>query len=103
LLLDEPTTGLDPRSKMDVQQFVHELRTEHDATIVLCTHDMSEAEALCDRVAIVDKGRLIALDTVDGLRRQYGEEMGFLEPNLEQIFIHLTGRSLEDDEEGDDS
>jgi len=103
LLLDEPTTGLDPRSKMDVQQFVHELRTEHDATIVLCTHDMSEAESLCDRVAIVDKGRLIALDTVDGLRRQYGDEMGVLEPNLEQIFIHLTGRSLEDDEEGDDS
>jgi ABC-2 type transport system ATP-binding protein len=103
LLLDEPTTGLDPRSKMDVQQFVHELRNEHDATIVLCTHDMAEAESLCDRVAIVDKGRLIALDTVDGLRRQFGEEMGVLEPNLEQIFIHLTGRSLEDDEEGDDS
>jgi ABC-2 type transport system ATP-binding protein len=103
LLLDEPTTGLDPRSKMDVQQFVHELRAEHDATIVLCTHDMAEAESLCDRVAIVDKGRLIALDTVDGLRRQLGDEMGVPEPNLEQIFIHLTGRSLEDDEEGDDS
>ncbi len=92
LLLDEPTTGLDPRSKQDVQQFVHELRDEHDATILLCTHDMAEAEALCDRVAIVDKGRLVALDTVDGLRRQFGEEMGVLEPNLEQIFIHLTGR-----------
>jgi ABC-2 type transport system ATP-binding protein len=103
LLLDEPTTGLDPRSKQDVQKFVHELRNEHDATILLCTHDMSEAETLCDRVAIVDKGRLVALDTVDGLRRQFGEEMGVLEPNLEQIFIHLTGRSLEDDEEGDDS
>jgi ABC-2 type transport system ATP-binding protein len=103
LLLDEPTTGLDPRSKLDVQQFVHELRNEHDATILLCTHDMAEAESLCDRVAIVDKGRLIALDTVDGLRQQFGEEMGVLEPNLEQIFIHLTGRSLEDDEQGDDS
>ena len=103
LLLDEPTTGLDPRSKLDVQQFVHELRNDHDATILLCTHDMAEAESLCDRVAIVDKGRLVALDTVEGLRRQFGEEIGVLEPNLEQIFIHLTGRSLEDDEEGDDS
>jgi ABC-2 type transport system ATP-binding protein len=104
LLLDEPTTGLDPRSKQDVQKFVHELRNDHDATILLCTHDMAEAESLCDRVAIVDKGRLVALDTVEGLRRQFAEEIGVMEPNLEQIFIHLTGRSLEDDEqEGDDS
>src|SRR3712207_9431914 len=54
LLLDEPTTGLDPRSKRDVQTFVHELRDGHDATILLCTHDMAEAEALCDRVAILE-------------------------------------------------
>ena len=58
LLLDEPTTGLDPRSKLDVQRFVRELREGHDATILLCTHDMAEAAALCDRVAILDKGRL---------------------------------------------
>jgi ABC-2 type transport system ATP-binding protein len=102
LLLDEPTTGLDPRSKLDVQQFIHELRDDHDATILLCTHDMAEAEALCDRVAIVDKGRLVALDTVPGLKRQFGAEMNQTEPTLEEIFIHLTGRSLDDDEEGDD-
>jgi ABC-2 type transport system ATP-binding protein len=99
LLLDEPTTGLDPRSKLDVQRFVRELRDEHDATILLCTHDMVEAEVLCDRVAILDKGRLVALDTVDGLKRQFGGEMGNLEPTLEDVFIHLTGRSLTDDEE----
>src|SRR6266516_979600 len=52
LLLDEPTTGLDPRSKSDVQTFVKELREVHDATILITTHDMDEAEALCDRVAI---------------------------------------------------
>ena len=102
LLLDEPTTGLDPRSKLDVQQFIHELRDGHDATILLCTHDMAEAEALCDRVAIIDKGRLAALDTVPGLKRQLGAEMDAAEPTLEEIFIHLTGRSLEDDVEGDD-
>jgi ABC-2 type transport system ATP-binding protein len=100
LLLDEPTTGLDPRSKLDVQRFVRELREGHDATILLCTHDMAEAAALCDRVAILEKGRLAALDTVEGLMQRYGSEIGAAEPTLEEIFIHLTGRSLEDDDEG---
>ena len=100
LLLDEPTTGLDPRSKLDVQGFVRELREGHDATILLCTHDMAEAEALCDRVAILEKGRLAALDTVTGLKQRYGAEIGTEDPSLEKIFIHLTGRSLEDDVEG---
>jgi ABC-2 type transport system ATP-binding protein len=99
LLLDEPTTGLDPRSKLDVQRFVRELRQEHDATILLCTHDMAEAEALCDRVAIIDKGRLAALDTADGLKRRFGDEIGKIEPTLEEVFIHLTGRAIEDHEE----
>ena len=102
LLLDEPTTGLDPRSKLDVQRFVRELREGHDATILLCTHDMAEAEALCDRVAIVEKGKLAALDTVDGLKRTFAPTIGHPEPSLEDIFIHLTGRSLEDDEEASD-
>ncbi|MEZ4561370.1 MAG: ABC transporter ATP-binding protein [Thermomicrobiales bacterium] len=96
LLLDEPTTGLDPRSKLDVQRFVHVLRDTHDATILLCTHDMAEAEALCDRVMLLDKGRLIALDTVPTLKAQYGPELGTTSPTLEEIFIHLTGRSLEE-------
>jgi ABC-2 type transport system ATP-binding protein len=100
LLLDEPTTGLDPRSKLDVQRFVHELREGHDATILLCSHDMAEAEALCDRVAILEKGRLAALDTVAGLKQRYGAKIGSEDPSLEEIFIHLTGRSLEDDVEG---
>src|SRR5436190_5014027 len=57
LLLDEPTTGLDPRSQLEVQEFVRELRERHDSTIVLCTHDMAEAEALSDRVGVLDRGR----------------------------------------------
>jgi len=56
LLLDEPTTGLDPRSKREVQAFVKEIQADHDATMLLTTHDMNEAEALCDRIAIIDKG-----------------------------------------------
>ncbi len=99
LLLDEPTTGLDPRSKLEVQKFVRELRDAHDATIILCSHDMGEAEDLCDRIALLDKGRLVALDTVSGLKRRIGAEMGVAEPTLEQVFIHLTGRSLAQDDE----
>ncbi len=98
LLLDEPTTGLDPRSKQDVQAFVHRLRDEHDATIILCSHDMREAEELCDRIALLDKGRLIALDTVDGLKRTVGPQLGAANPSLEEIFIHLTGRKIDEDE-----
>ncbi len=103
LLLDEPTTGLDPRSKKDVQAFVHRLRNEHDATIILCSHDMNEAEELCDRIAVLDKGRLVALDTVDGLKRSVGIEMGDPNPTLEDVFIHLTGRGIDDvDEEAEE-
>src|SRR2546425_11160914 len=76
LLLDEPTTGLDPRSKIDVQTFVRELRDEHNATILLTTHDMDEAEALCDRVAIIDQGRIVALGGVKELQRNVAQLMG---------------------------
>ena len=62
LLLDEPTTGLDPRSKREVQAFIGEMRRTHDTTTLLCTHDMAEAEVLADRVGILDRGRLLALE-----------------------------------------
>src|SRR4029079_11597990 len=58
LLLDAPTTGLDPRSKLEVADFIREIRETHDATILLCTHDMAEAEILADRVGILDGGEL---------------------------------------------
>ena len=67
LLLDEPTTGLDPRSKLDVQEFVEEVRETHDTTIVLTTHDLAEAERLCDDITIIDGGRVVASDTPAGL------------------------------------
>ncbi len=72
LLLDEPTTGLDPRSKLEVQDFIREVRQVHDATILLCTHDLDEAETLADRIGILDGGRLIALAPADELKAQYG-------------------------------
>src|SRR2546427_6533116 len=91
LLLDEPTTGLDPRSKIDVQNFVKELRDEHDATILLTTHDMDEAEALCDRVAIIDQGRIVALGGVKELQSNVAQLMGRAEPvTMHEVFMHYT-------------
>jgi len=91
LLLDEPTTGLDPRSKIDVQTFVRELRDEHDATILLTTHDMDEAEALCDRIAIIDQGRIVALDDARELKRTVASLMGRPEPvSMHEVFMHYT-------------
>ncbi len=95
LLLDEPTTGLDPHSKREVQAAVRELRDTHEATVVLTTHDMTEADELCDRIAIVDKGRVVALDTPPALKelvRTPGEAL----PTLEDVFLRLTGKKLEE-------
>jgi ABC-2 type transport system ATP-binding protein len=96
LLLDEPTTGLDPRSKLEVQDFIREVRQVHDATILLCTHDLDEAEALADRVGILADGQLIALGTVDELKASYDVQ------TLEEAFFAATGRALADDGEEDD-
>src|SRR5881394_4662651 len=95
LLLDEPTTGLDPRSKLEVQQFIREIWTSHDATILLCTHDLTEAEVLADRVGILDRGRLIALDPADELKQQFEAE------TLEDAFFSATGRTFEEEEDED--
>ena len=65
LLLDEPTTGLDPRSKLEVQDFIRQMREHHDSTILLCTHDMAEAEALADRIGILHRGELLCLETAE--------------------------------------
>ncbi len=98
LLLDEPTTGLDPRSKLEVQSFIEELRATHDATILLTTHDMAEADRLCDRIAILDQGRLVGEDTPDGLKARVARETG-LAPTLDNVFMTYTGRSLDEDVE----
>jgi ABC-2 type transport system ATP-binding protein len=96
LLLDEPTTGLDPRSKLEVQEFVREIRDVHDATILLCTHDMAEADTLADRVGIIDRGKLLTLKTPDALKRHYGAA------TLEEAFFAATGRTFAEDSEEDE-
>ncbi|NIS82693.1 MAG: ATP-binding cassette domain-containing protein [Anaerolineales bacterium] len=93
LLLDEPTTGLDPRSKREVQTLVRELRDQDGTTILLTTHDMKEADSLCDRVAIMDKGRVVALDTPSRLKDQVPKTNGHT-TTLEDVFLKLTGKKL---------
>jgi len=92
LLLDEPTTGLDPRSKQEVQEFIREVRAEHDATVLLCTHDLAEAEALADRVGILDDGALLCLEPAEELKARFGAE------TLEEAFFAATGHGLENGE-----
>lgn len=96
LLLDEPTTGLDPRSKREVQVFIKEMREMHDATILLCTHDLDEAEALADRIGVLDRGRLLVLGTVEELNRRYHAE------TLEDAFFAATGREFAEEADPDD-
>ncbi|MDZ4720787.1 MAG: ABC transporter ATP-binding protein [Roseiflexaceae bacterium] len=104
LLLDEPTTGLDPRSKQDVQRFVLRMREQHDTTVFLTTHDMDEADRLCDRIAVIDDGRIVALDTPAGLKRTIGQQIGKNgATTMEDVFLKLTGKSLDDDFELDEN
>jgi ABC-2 type transport system ATP-binding protein len=96
LLLDEPTTGLDPRSKQEVQTFIREMRQEHDSTILLCTHDMNEAEDLADRIGLLDRGELLFLEPAGDVKDRYGVE------TLEEAFFAATGRTFEDEKTEED-
>ncbi|WP_457638145.1 ABC transporter ATP-binding protein [Oceanithermus sp.] len=89
LLLDEPTTGLDPASKHEVQRFLEELRAERGTTILLTTHDMAEAERLAPRIGFLARGQLVAEGSADELKRQAGAAY------LEEAFIRLTGERFE--------
>jgi ABC-2 type transport system ATP-binding protein len=102
LLLDEPTTGLDPRSKLDVQTFIEEINQTHDATIVLTTHDLAEAERLCARITVLNDGRVVAEDSPDGLKATTADRLGRA-TTLEDVFMTYTGRSLDDDVDEDET
>jgi len=93
LLLDEPTTGLDPRSKREVQAFISTMRETHDTTVLLCTHDMEEAAALADRTGILHAGRLLALEPTPKLLTRYGAS------DLNEAFFTATGQALAEDSE----
>jgi len=97
VFLDEPTAGLDPQARHNLWDLVHGLRAEA-RTVILTTHYIEEAEALSDRVGIMDGGHLIALDTPSALIGRLGvppaSAAGWRAPNLEDVFLHLTGRAL---------
>ncbi len=100
LFLDEPTTGLDPQARRNLWDLVHQIR-QKGTTIVLTTHYMEEAEVLCKRVAIMDEGKLIALDTPNALKkaligRGFKPHKTVIPATLEDVFIDLTGRELRD-------
>src|SRR5437588_9003905 len=95
LLMDEPTTGLDPRSKREVQDLARSIRRDRAATVLLCTHDLQEAEVLCDRVVVIDHGRVLAEGTPADLIRIHAGPRG----SPEAAFMRLTGKRLEEDEE----
>jgi ABC-2 type transport system ATP-binding protein len=92
LLLDELTSGLDPCSRRDVQAFIRELRDQHGATVLLATHDWLEAEHLCDRVAVVNGGRLVAVGTPAALKQRVPAPAG-RPATLEDVFLALTRQS----------
>jgi ABC-2 type transport system ATP-binding protein len=90
LFLDEPTRGLDPNVARDIRVFISEL-AEQGVTVFLTTHYMEEADRLCDRIAIIDRGQIVAIDTPERLKADYGMDQAV---TLEDVFIELTGRSL---------
>jgi ABC-2 type transport system ATP-binding protein len=88
--LDEPTVGMDPQSRRAVWDFIGELK-QQNKTVLLTTHYMEEAEELCDRVGIIDHGKLISLGTPQQLMKQYKAK------NLEEVFLQLTGRRIREE------
>ena len=101
IFLDEPTTGLDPQARRNLWDLIREIR-DNGTTVIITTHYMDEAEQLCDRIAIMDEGRIIKLDSPDKMIDELVDS-GFERPkqvkaaNLEDVFIHLTGKEMRDE------
>jgi ABC-2 type transport system ATP-binding protein len=98
--LDEPTTGLDPQARRNLWDLINSVR-DKGVTVILTTHYLEEAELLCDRVAIMDNGKIITLDTPKNLvkqllKRGFTKEQHVEQANLEDVFIDLTGKGLRD-------
>jgi ABC-2 type transport system ATP-binding protein len=88
--LDEPTVGMDPQSRRAVWDFIRELKKQNK-TVLLTTHYMEEAEELCDRIGVIDNGKLISLGTPQQLKKQFNAR------NLEEVFLQLTGRRIREE------
>jgi ABC-2 type transport system ATP-binding protein len=101
IFLDEPTTGLDPQARRNLWDLIKDIRSK-GTTVIITTHYMDEAEQLCDRIAIMDEGKIISLDSPDKMIDDL-VATGFERPkqvkaaNLEDVFIHLTGKDIRED------
>ena len=100
IFLDEPSTGLDPQARRNLWKLVKEVRNQ-GTTVVITTHFMDEAEYLCDRVAVIDEGNILAIDKPDNLidallQRGFKKDKSVKEANLEDVFLDLTGKELRD-------
>lgn len=101
IFLDEPTTGLDPQARRNLWDLISDIRNK-GTTVIITTHYMDEAESLCDRVAVIDSGRIIAIDTPDKLiddlvSSGFERKKEVKAATLEDVFIHLTGKSLREE------
>jgi ABC-2 type transport system ATP-binding protein len=101
IFLDEPTTGLDPQARRSLWELIKQIR-ETGTTVIITTHYMDEAEYLCDRVAIIDNGKIVAMDSPDGLIDElvaggFERRKEIKLANLEDVFINLTGHSLKEE------
>ena len=99
--LDEPTTGLDPQARRHLWDLIENVRSR-GISVVMTTHYMDEAEVLCDRIAVMDKGKIVAIDTPKNLIKQllargFSKEQHVEQANLEDVFIDLTGQHLRDE------
>ena len=102
IFLDEPTTGLDPQARRNLWDLIREIRS-NGSTVIITTHYMDEAEQLCDRVGVMDAGRIIAIDTPDQLidnliAKGFKRDKQVKEANLEDVFLDLTGKDIRDEE-----
>lgn len=101
IFLDEPTTGLDPQARRNLWELIRNIRSQ-GTTVIITTHYMDEAEYLCDRVAIMDEGRIVAIDSPakmidDLLARGFQRQREVKAANLEDVFIHMTGHALREE------
>ena len=101
VFLDEPTTGLDPQARRNLWDLIKEIR-DQGTTVIITTHYMDEAEVLCDRVAIIDSGEIIAIDTPNALIDElvatgFEKVKEVKNANLEDVFIHRTGKAWRED------
>ncbi len=99
--LDEPTTGLDPQARRNLWELIEKLR-ERSISVIMTTHYMDEAEVLCDRIAIMDNGKIVAIDTPKNLikqllKRGFKKDQHVEQANLEDVFIDLTGKGLREE------